>query len=232
MQHIRNRFARYWARVYQRRMISLTKGLYLENVANGASDMIIDLAIADGNNAAAANLFSRGAFTSALFTLGDHFGMVAAIAVHSLIYKKMVDNDDITFIQPANPDPNLPLSAQQVPYYLGKRVIVDDGMTVVAGGTSGFIFTSVLFGDGALGYDETVAPVPVEVYRRPDQGNGGGVEQLWERKQLCFHPFGYVFTSASVAAQSPTNAELALAANWTRVIERKNVPIAFLRTNG
>jgi hypothetical protein len=145
----------------------------------------------------------------------------------------MVDNDDITFERPSQTDPNIPISAGgSVPYFLGKRVIVDDSMPVVAGSTSGFKYVSALFGEGVIGYGENLPLVPAEVYRRPDQGNGGGIEQLWERKSWAVHPFGYKFNSASVAGQSPTLAELALAANWTRVVQRKNVPLSFLITNG
>jgi hypothetical protein len=110
--------------------------------------------------------------------------------------------------------------------------MVDDSMPVVAGTTSGFKYTSALFGEGVIGYGENLPKVPVEVYRRPDQANGGGIEQLWERKSMVIHPFGHKFNSTTVAAQSATLAELKLAANWTRVIERKNTPLAFLITNG
>lgn len=235
MKRIRDRFAKYWSRQFQRRLIKTMVGLYLENVATDSSDMVNDISIADGNAVGPQNLFSRLAFTGAVFTLGDAFGKVTAIAVHSLIFKRMQDNDDITFVRPSTPDPNLPLDAQSIPYYMGKRVIVDDGLPAVATGTnSGYRFTSILFGEGAIGYGERTPKVPVEAYRRPDQGNGGGIEQVWERKSWVIHPFGYKFIAGSVAAASgsPTFAEMALAANWTRVVERKNVPLAFLITNG
>jgi len=232
MQRIRNRFGTYWTRQWQRRLLAAAKGVLGSNVANNASDMVLDISIADGNNATDAALFTRKAFTGAMFTLGDHAGNITCIAVHSIVYKRMVDNDDIEFIRPASPDAMLPLDPRGNPYFLGKRVIVDDGMPVVAGGVSGYVFTSILFGQGAIGYGENLPLNPVEVYRRPDQGNGGGVEQLWERKSWVIHPFGHVFTSVSVAGQSPTFAEMATTANWTRVVERKNVPIAFLKTNG
>jgi hypothetical protein len=233
MQRIRNRFGTYWTRQFQRRIISTMRGVLAENVAAGASDMVNSVALETTVGVTSANLFSRSNFTGAVFTLGDHFGEIVAIAVHSIVFKRMIDNDDITFERPSTVDPNLPISAGgQVPYFLGKRVIIDDSMPVIAGTTSGFKYVSALFGEGALGYGDGSVPVPVEVYRRPDQGNGGGVEQLWERKGWVLHPFGYKWNEASVAGQSPTLAELATAANWTRVIERKNVPIAFLITNG
>lgn len=229
MKRIAARSDVYWSRQWQRRMIAAAKGILAENIATGsagvAGDMVMDVSIADGANATDANLFSRGAFTAAVFTLGDQFGIVGGIAVHSIVYKRMVDNDDIVFIKDST-------GTIDIPTYLGKRVVVDDGMPVVAGGASGFVYTSVIFGQGAFGYGVGKPKVPVEVYRLPLQGNGGGTETLIERKTWLIHPFGYKWNEAAVAGQSPTNAELATAANWTRVIARKNIPLAFLKTNG
>lgn len=231
MQHVRNRFATYWTRQWQRRLINTCTGILANDIASFSSDMVNSVALETLIGQTAANLFSRGAFTDACLTLGDAFGKVVAIAVHSVVYGRMVKNDDIQFIRPSVVDPNVPLGPGQ-PYFLGKPVIIDDSMPVVPGTTSGFKYTSIMFGQGAIGYGENMPLTPVEIYRRPDQGNGGGLEQLWERKTMIVHPFGYQFTSASVAGLSPTLAELKLAANWSRVIERKNVPIAFLITNG
>jgi hypothetical protein len=70
------------------------------------------------------------------------------------------------------------------------------------------------------------------VEREALQGNGGGIETLVSRKSWIVHPFGFQFLSGSVAGESPTLAEYKLAANWDRVVPRKNVPVAFLVTNG
>lgn len=224
MQHVRDRFGTYWMRQWQRRTLACLDGILADNVANDSGDMVNDIAIEDGNAATAANLFSRSAFTGAAFTLGDGFEDINAIAVHSVVYKRMVDNDDIDFI----PDSEGRLT---IPTFMGRRVIVDDGMTVTAGGTSGFKYTSVLFGAGAIGYGEGSATVPVEVEREALQGDGGGVESLVERKSWLIHPFGFAI-DATPAAVSFSNTELAAAATWNRVVERKNVPLAFLVTNG
>jgi hypothetical protein len=229
MLHIKARFATYWTRQWERRVLAAAVGVFAENLATGsagtASDMINDIAIADGDAATPDNLFSRKAFTRAVFTLGDAFGAVQAIGVHSVIYNRMVDNDDIEFIKDSS-------GTVQIPTFLGYRVIVDDQMPAVAGATSGYKFTSVIFGSGAFGYGEGTPNVPSEVWRNPQGANGGGIEELWERKTWLIHALGYKWNEASVAGQSPTLAELKLAANWTRVVERKLVPLAYLRTNG
>lgn len=225
MRRIRARTDVYWTRQWQRRLISASLGLLADNVAANASDMVSDISIQDGNNAGEANVFSRTAFTGAIFTLGDQFQKLAMIAVHSTIYKRMVDNDEIITVY----DSKGTLIKQT---YYGLPVVVDDSMPVIPGTTSGFRYVSVLFGNGAFGYGNGSPRVPVEVDRKPDAGNGGGQETLWERKTYILHPRGYDFTSASVAGQSATLAELQLATNWTRVLERKHIPLAFLITNG
>lgn len=230
MQRVRNRFGTYWMRQWQRRVIACLEGLLADNVATNGSDMVNDVSGATNADVTATTRFSRAAFTGAAFTSGDHFDDYQAIAVHSVVYKRMVDNDDIEFI----PDSHGQLT---IPTFMGRRVIVDDGMPFTpAAGTgptdAAAKYTSVLFATAAIGYGEGTPRTPVEVEREAAQGNGGGIETLWERKQWLIHPFGFKFNSTTVTGQSPTWANLRLAANWTRVVERKNVPISFLITNG
>ena len=229
MQRIRNRFGTYWQRQWQRRVIASAVGLLADNVANDDGDMVYD---------GATEAWSRQAFTSAVFTLGDAFGQLSATAVHSLVYKQMVDADDIDFI----PDSQGNLT---IPTFMGQRVIVDDSMPTTASGDPATITsTVVLFGNGAFGYGDGDPHMPVEVERQARAGNGGGVETLWERKTWILHPFGYQFTGDDITNRantggrtgantgvdefSPLLADLRKAANWDRVVDRKNVPIAFL----
>jgi len=225
MTRTASRTSAYWLKQWQRRVISTASGVMADNIASNAGDMVNDVSIADGAAAGAANVFSRGAFTAAAFTMGDGVDGLSMIAVHSMVYKRMVDNNDITFVKPSE-------GAISIPTFLGKAVVVDDSMPVVAGATSGFKYTSILFGAGAFGFGEGAAKMPVEIERTAAGGNGGGIETLWERKSWIIHPLGYKFNNATVSGASPTIANLALAANWTRVIDRKSVPMAFLITNG
>lgn len=223
MQHMRNRSDAYWTRQWQKRLIASADGVLADNVANDAGDMVHDVASETIAGQSASTRFSRGNFTAAAFTLGDAFENTGAIAVHSSIYKQMVDGDDIDFI----PDSK---GKMTIPTFMGKRVIVDDGMTVTAGSTDGFKYTTVLFGEGAFGWGEGAPNVPVEVEREASQGNGGGVETLWTRKTQIIHPAGFQSTGTP-AGDSFTLAELRLATSWDRVVVRKNTPLAYLITN-
>lgn len=223
MEHIRNRVDAYWLRQWQRRLIASCNGVLADNVAANGSDMVVSVAAEATGSQTATTRFNRDSFTDAVYTMGDAADSLRAIAVHSAVMKQMVKNDDIVYI----PDSQGNLI---IPTYMGLRVIVDDGLPVVAGTTSGFKYTSVIFGEGAFGWGNGAPIVPVAVKREEDQGNGAGVETLWTRKTWLLHPFGYKNTGTP-AAVSFSLAELQAATTWERVIERKNVPISFLVTN-
>lgn len=223
-QHVRNRFGAYWQRRFQKKVIAVCNGILADNVANDSGDMVVDVASESIAGQSATTRWSRQNFTKALFTMGDASQDITALGVHSAILQQMVDGDDIDFI----PDSQ---GNATIPTFMGKRVIVDDGMTVTAGSTDGFKYTTVLFGAGAIGYGEGNPEVPVEIDRQGMQGNGGGVEYLGERKTWLIHPFGYQTVGTPTAEGGFSNTELASAGTWTRVVDRKSVPMAFLITN-
>ena len=230
MLRIRNRFARYWERQLQRRIIASLEGVIADNVANDGGDMVNNIAAATNTDVGPTTRFSRAAFTKAAFTSGDHFDNYTAIAVHSMVYKTMVDNDDIEFI----PDSQGGFTAT----FMGRRVIVDDGLPFTPAAGTGPTdaaprYTSFLFANGLIGYGARTPRTPVEVDRNPEKGNGAGIETIWERKSWVIHPFGTAFLSATLTKGNATLAQLRLAANWDRVVnDRKNIPFAALITNG
>jgi len=223
MEHIKSRIDTYWMRQWQRRLIASTNGILADNIANDGGDMVKSVAVESIAAQTSATKFNRDAFTDAVYTMGDAATTLRAIGVHSAVMSQMVKNDDIVYI----PDSEGKLT---IPTYMGLRVIVDDGHTVTAGSTSGFKYTSVLFGEGAIGYGDGVPLNGVEIEREAAQGNGAGIETLWSRKTWILHPFGFQ-TLTTPAAVSFSLAELATAAVWDRVVARKNVPLGYLVTN-
>ena len=223
MEAVRAKTSMYFQRQWQRRLVAATNGILADNVANDSGDMVVDVASESIAGQTASTLFNRDAFTEAVYTMGDAATSLSAICVHSAVMSQMVKNDDIDYI----PDSQGRLT---IPTYMGMRVIVDDGMTVTAGTTDGFKYTSVIFGAGAFGYGVGMPEVPVEVEREASQGEGGGIETLWERNTWLLHPFGFQQTGTP-AGVSFTQAELAAAAQWDRVLDRRLCPISFLITN-
>lgn len=161
--------------------------------------------------------------------LGDQGTALVAVMMHSRIYWNLRAQRAIEF----GVDPVSGLSFET---WDGMRVIVNDALPRVAGTTSGFKYTSYFFANGAVGYAEATGEggpkTPVEVQSTASAGNGEGVETVWYRRHWVMHPRGVSFVSASVAGNSPTNAELATGTNWVRVYDPKNVRIVAVTTNG
>jgi len=224
VEPITSSIAGYWATANERRLIQSTVGILNSNVANNSSDMVVSVAT-DGSGAITANeLISSDLIIDAKQTSGDHQFDYAAIALHSVVYSRLQKAQLIDDIRDAD-------NNTMFQVFGNLRVIVDDSLPAVVG-SNRVTYTSILFGTGGVvsGFGRT--SVPSELDRKPSAGNGGGQLEIYSRRADIIHPLGFKFNSAAVDDQSATLAELATAANWTRVWDRKNVPMAFIQTNG
>lgn len=201
MAQIGNLVADYWARRFQALLISTLKGVFATASMSGN---VHDISAVTG-----ADAFTGSTFIDAAHKLGDAESKLTAVMVHSLVFATMRKQNLIEFI------PNSE-GVYNIPTYLGKRVIVDDSMPVTSG-----VYTTYLFGEGAIGYGEGEAPVPTET----DRDSLAGEEYLINRRHFIMHPRGVKWNEASVAGEFPTNAECETAANWTRVYSNKNIRI-------
>lgn len=221
MRAIADLAAQYWVRQRQKMLVNTLTGVFADNDANDGDDMINDVALEAGNSATDANLFNGNTFIDAEATFGDAIGTVTGVIVHSVVYNNMRKNDLIDFLPDSDGNPTIAT-------YMGRRVLVDDGVRVVAGSTNGNKYWSYLFGQGAIAFAEGGAPVPSET----DRDSLAGEDMLITRTHFILHPRGVAWQESSVAGDTPTFAEAAMAANWDRVYERNNVRLAALVTNG
>ena len=225
MQAIASRVADWWGRQFQRHLISSMRGIIADNVANDSSDMVIDISNDLASAITAAERISAESIIDAQGTMGDASESLSAIAMHSVVYNRLLKEDLIDFI----PDSEGKI---QFPTYLGYRVIKDDGLPAIAG-TNRVRYHTYLFAEGSVAYAEAPVAVPAEVDRTPEAGNGTGQESLYTRRQYILHPQGFAWLDAARVGQFPTNAECENATNWDRRYpERKQVPMAALITNG
>ena len=221
---ITGRIGSYWATTNEKRLINSALGILADNQANDSDDMVVDVALDTALPVLAAEAIGSDVIIDARQTAGDHKGGFAAIAMHSVVHSTLEKQQLITFVRDA--DNNTMFET-----YNGMRVIVDDSLPAVMG-SNRVTYTSILFGAGAFVSGEGTVANPSAMEREESAGNGGGQSTLHSRRADIIHPLGFQFTSASVAGQSATLAELATAANWDRVWERKSVPMAFIKTNG
>lgn len=199
--------ADFWARRRQAVLLASLKGVMADNTANDDADMVAG----DGTGAFDADLFIDGQKT-----FGDALGGFAGLAVHSDIYYNLRKIDNISFEKESD-------GALDIETYRGLRIIRDDQLAPASG-----VYTSYVFGQGAIGMGNGAAPVPSET----DRDSLAGDDILVTRDHFVMHPRGVAFTNASVASTTPSNTELESAANWDRVYERKNVRVASILSNG
>jgi hypothetical protein len=225
MKRISSRVSSWWAREFQRYLVSTLRGVIANNISANGSDMCVVIGTDAVGAPAAAEKVSANAILDAAQTMGDASDVLDTIIMHSVVYTNLAKQNLIDFI----PDSE---GKVRFPSYLGYQVVKDDGCPAVAG-TNRIMYHTYLVGKNAMGWAEVPPDVPVETFRYPAQGNGAGVEELWTRRQWVMHPYGIKWTSTSMAGRSPTDAELRTTTNWSRVYpERKQIPIACLQTNG
>ncbi|MBB5343165.1 major capsid protein [Tunturibacter empetritectus] len=218
LEALQGRVSAYWDRQFERRLIASLLGVMASNVANNAADMVNDISGATGTAAD----FSAEAVIDAAATLGDRLDDVKAIAMHSDIYSAALKSDLIEFIPQSQ---GLPIRT-----FRGLGIILDDNLSPASG-----VYTTILLGNGAVGFaaSEPRTGYGTELFRIPASGNGGGQSVLHSRMNVGIHPLGFAWSDSTggnaIAGDSPTLAELAAAAHWSRAAtSRKSIPLAFL----
>lgn len=221
MQAIANRVASYWTRRLQAAFIATWNGVIADNALNDSGDYIHDISgtsFIDG-----VTNFSAEAFLDAAQTMGDSQEDLVAVAVHSVVYNRMMKNNLIDFIPDSRGEINIPT-------FLGREVIVDDGLP-----RNGSVYDTWLFGRGATQFGVGTPPVATEVERKPGGGNGGGQDVLYSRVMWTIHPTGHAWVGTAgdggPANTGTPNDDLDEATSWDRVYpERKQIKFARLVT--
>lgn len=103
---------------------------------------------------------------------------------------------------------------------------------------AGDVYTTYVFGTGAIEYTDCGAKVPYEMDRNPEKN--GGETTLYSRQRKCWSPVGISFKDGSII--SPTDEELAKGSNWQLAQNNKSgaekyfpikaIPIARIKTRG
>ncbi|MCA2013511.1 major capsid protein [Cereibacter sphaeroides] len=198
-----------WARRMQAALVSTLNGSMGALAAEGTPINSLDISALTG----AAAVVDGESMIDAGGMLGDAESGLTAVAMHSATERLFRKQGLIDYLPDDEGKPTIAV-------YMGRRVIVDDGMPVTAG-----VYTTYLFGPGAVGYGEGSVKVPVETQRAAL--TNGGEEYLVNRRHFVLHPRGVRWSpdTGVPAKDTPSNAELANADNWARVYEPKNIRI-------
>lgn len=203
---IGNLVTNYWARDRQKVLLSTLAGVF---ASASLTDKVHDISALTGG----AELISGNTFIDAAQRMGDAKDSLTAVVMHSAVEAYLAKQQLIDYVQEAG-------QSMRVPYFLGKRVIVDDAMPF---NTGTGVASAYLFGEGALAWGNGSHPniIGTEVDR--DSMASSGEDFLINRNIFILHPRGVKFTETAVASDFPTNAELANGSNWSLVYEPKAV---------
>lgn len=190
--------AEYWARRMQATAIKLLDGVF---AGTDMTNKVLNIASLSGESAK----INGETFLDALQLMGDAKDKLTGVIMHSATETQLRKNN---LIQTELDSNNRPISL-----FMEKRVIIDDSCPVSDG-----VYTTYLFGQGAIGLGNGAAPVPTET----DRDSLAGDDILINRKHYILHPRGVKWVGTS-AGLSPTNEELATGTNWQRVYEDKAI---------
>ena len=248
MQSIASRVSDYWVRRLQRAFVAVANGVFTTNELSdptlgrsGRTGLSAAYgAQADLTNSIAASAYSAGvtdfqaeSFIDTATLLGDAAEDVTAVFMHSIVYSKAQKNNLIDFIPDAE-------GHIKIPVFLGRRVIIDDGMPNPAGDTANNantgggsgLYHTWLVGPASFRLGVGTPVVPTEVFRYPSRGNGAGSDVLFNRVEWAIHPVGHAWVGSSpVYEGGPTNGQLSASGSFVRVFpERKQIKLARLIT--
>jgi hypothetical protein len=208
MMAIGDLVAGYWSRRMQATLLSVLKGAM---ASTNSPTMATNTKSIIALSPATARVFDAEAFLDACQVLGDAQQSLAGVACHSATLNLMLKDDLIDFIKPSD-------GSDDIPTYLGKRVVVDDSLPVSSGN-----YTTYIFGPGAIGYAEGAPKTPVETERKALVG--GGTDVLVNRRKFVLHPRGIRWTGTPASKPTPANSDLETANKWTKVWETKQIRI-------
>lgn len=210
MSAISELVASYWVRDLQRTLLATLHGVFL---STGMTNKVHDITARDGE----AGTINARTFIDATQLMGDAKELLTGVMMHSAVEAELRKQDLIEYIPQSE-------QGKPIPYFLGKRVHVDDAM---AFDTDSGVAEMYIFGQGALALGNGSHPriIPTEVQRNPLSYSGE--EALVNRKVFMLHPRGIAWKEpeAGYTDVFPTNTEIKVADRWGRVYEDKAIRI-------
>lgn len=224
LEAVANLIGDYWVREEQRIMGQIMTGLF---ASSGMAGNRLDVASEAG--ATTPVLLDAEVAADAYSLLGEYGETLSAVMMHSRVKNNLRAARAIDKFKD-------PVTGLEFDTWDGKIVYVSDQCPRVAGSTSGFKYTSYLFGNGAIAYSEATGAggpkKPIELSSVAEAGNGEGVETVWHRRHWVMHPRGVAFTGSPAAASGVTDSELGTGGNWTRKYDPKLIRMVAVTTNG
>lgn len=235
MQQISSQVAKYWNKKRQNRLIGIMNGIFGITGNDGWSLHTTNIAFAaTSGTAGEANMVGEASAAEAVQkAVGDNAGIFSLAIMHSKVALNLAKQNLLQFrkyTDAAGIERTINIAD-----WNGYTVIIDDGVPVAtnAKDVTAKDYTTYLFGTGAIQFAEAPVDTPVETSRTVL--TNGGYNILATRLRETLHPNGFSYTlpkSGGVNVSSPSDAQLATAAQWSCVVDPKLIPIARIISNG
>ena len=226
MTHIKGKIQNYYTQVWENELMNILKAVL---GVSGLSDHVTDLSVTSGTISDANKVDEVSMIDAEQAALGDMAGGLGLAIMHSKIfaaYKKLqlVDYDKYVVNGAIKQEITLPTIN-------GKHILVTDYYTVDTS-VSGFpVYSTFLLGEGAfLSCDKNNYENQYTTNYDPE--TSAGIDMFYTKQGKVLHPNGLSLAVDSIAAESPTFAELGAKANYSLKFNHKNVKIGVIKSNG
>jgi len=236
MGHIAASVATYWQKQRQTILLKILEGIFSITGTSGNAKLwqtnhIKDLSSTTADPYKITETDLNDLATQAMGDSKSEFGLAI---MHSNVAKTLENKQLLEYWKYTDANGlQRPMGIAQTSGYV---VIVDDGVPTEAvdgtGANKDLIkYTTYLLGNGCIRQANAKLLHPNDVDYDP--AKNGGQETLYTRIRETLHPNGFSFNiPESDWTQSPTNAQLSSADNWSIIHDPKSIPMAKLITNG
>lgn len=192
-------------------------------VAKGGAEFVHNAAITTGT-IGDDNKMSIAQLLNGRRKLGDMGGQLSAIGMHS---------DIVNNLRAKEPNAFIPASQTKLGLetFAGVSIIETDNL-IKAGTTPFPIYTNYFFGPGLFAYGGASVEKAIVTIRDELAGGGSGEETVLNRFRYALHPYGFSNDEEPANNVSQTNTELKNADTWSKVADRKAIPVVAIKTNG
>lgn len=242
MKQISGGVARFWQKQRQKLILGMIGGLFKITAPAGASaeysdkvaewkEHIYDVA-ATGATVTEENKMGPTTMGDAIQkALGDNGDIIGMAWMHSRVAQNLAGLELLEFRKYT--DAQGIQRQLKIADFNGVTVIVDDDCPSEDAGSGVKKYHTYALGRGFLSHAPAPVKTPVELGR--NQLSAGGYDFFVTRFRECYHPNGFSYTLPVVEDKpviSPTNEQLADAANWSIVAPPKTIPLVDIVTNG
>lgn len=236
MQSITAQVAKFWQKRRQAILLKILDGVF--SVADDSTDKwdawqlhTTNLATTSSSASAANRVDATTIADTIQKAVGDNADAFGMAIMHSAVANALAKIDLLEYRKYT--DANGIQRPLRIADINGMAVIIDDGVPVKPSSSASGEkeYTTYLFGSGAIQHAN--APVSMPYEEKRDALANGGEDYLITRVRETLHPNGFSFVlPVSGYTHSPTDEQLAAAANWRLVGDPKGIAMARIITNG